>query len=82
MHNGAVMRGGSWGLETDCLQREEGEVMMRRLPLAILVTGLLAGLLTGCQGKKPDPGEIAGYDAGEQYIPSRIPTKGNATGNP
>ena len=42
--------------------------MMRRLPLAILVTGLLAGLLTGCQGKKPDPGEIAGYDAGEQYL--------------
>lgn len=41
---------------------------MRRLPFAMLVSMLLAGLLTGCQGKKPDPGDIAGYDEGEQYL--------------
>ncbi len=39
---------------------------MRRLPLAMLVFMLAAGSLTGCGGKKPDPGDIAGYD--EQYL--------------
>ena len=41
---------------------------MRRLPLAMLVSVLLVGSLTGCQGKKPDPGDVAGYDEGEQYL--------------
>ena len=41
---------------------------MRRLPLAMLVFVLLVGSLTGCQGKKPDPGDVAGYDEGEQYL--------------
>ena len=41
---------------------------MRRLPLAILAAALLVGSLTGCQGKKPSPGDIAGYDEGEQYL--------------
>ena len=41
---------------------------MRRLPLAMLAAALLVGSLTGCQGKKPSPGDIAGYDEGEQYL--------------
>ncbi len=41
---------------------------MRRLALAMLVSMLLIGSLTGCQGKKPDPGDIAGYEEGEQYL--------------
>lgn len=41
---------------------------MRRLPLVMLVSMLLLGLLTGCQGKVPAPGDIAGYDEGEQYL--------------
>ena len=53
---------------TGCLQRKEGEARMRRLSLAMLVFTVLAGLLTGCQGKKPVPGDIAGYDEGEQYL--------------
>lgn len=41
---------------------------MRRLPLVMVAAVLLIGSLTGCQGKKPDPGKIAGYDEGEQYL--------------
>ncbi len=41
---------------------------MRRLPLAMLAAALLVGSLTGCQGKKPSPGDIAGYDEGERYL--------------
>ena len=49
---------------------EEGEVRMRRkrLPLVMLAAVLLVGSLTGCQGKKPSPGDMAGYDEGEQYL--------------
>ncbi|MDE6759977.1 MAG: extracellular solute-binding protein, partial [Lachnospiraceae bacterium] len=41
---------------------------MRRLLAVILVSVLTAGILTGCQGKIPEPGDIAGYDEGEQYL--------------
>ena len=41
---------------------------MKRLLTAILVTSLMTGTLTGCQGKIPKPGDIAGYEEGEQYL--------------
>ncbi len=41
---------------------------MRRLWGLILITALLVGTLTGCQGSKPSPDDIAGYDEGEQYL--------------
>lgn len=41
---------------------------MRRLGSLVLISVLLVVSLTGCQGKKPSPGDIAGYDDGEQYL--------------
>lgn len=41
---------------------------MRRLLAVMLVSVLIVSSLTGCQGKKPEPGDIAGYDEGEQYL--------------
>ncbi|MCI8371193.1 MAG: sugar ABC transporter substrate-binding protein [Lachnospiraceae bacterium] len=41
---------------------------MRKLLTAIGAGLLLVSTLTGCQGKKPQPGEIDGYDQGEQYL--------------
>ena len=41
---------------------------MKRLLVVILVLVLFAGSMTGCQGKKPKPGDIAGYDEGEEYL--------------
>lgn len=40
----------------------------KRLPLVMLAAVLLVGSLTGCQGKEPAPGDMAGYDEGEQYL--------------
>ena len=40
-----------------------------RKRLLILAGVLLAtGCLAGCQQKDPKPGEIAGYDEGEEYL--------------
>lgn len=41
---------------------------MKKLLITIILPVLLTGLLAGCQGKKPEPGDIAGYDEGEQYL--------------
>lgn len=41
---------------------------MRRLWGLILISVLLVETLTGCQGSKPSPDDIAGYDEGEQYL--------------
>ncbi len=41
---------------------------MRRLWGFILISVLLVQTLTGCQGSKPSPDDIAGYDEGEQYL--------------
>ncbi|MDE6852369.1 MAG: extracellular solute-binding protein, partial [Lachnospiraceae bacterium] len=41
---------------------------MRRLLAAVLISVLIVSSLTGCQGKKPEPGDIAGYDEGEEYL--------------
>lgn len=41
---------------------------MRRLWGLILISVLLVQTLTGCQGSKPSPDDIAGYDEGEQYL--------------
>lgn len=34
----------------------------------MLTLVLLVGSLTGCQSKKPQPGDMSGYDEGEQYL--------------
>ena len=40
-----------------------------RKRLLILAGVLLAtGCLAGCQQKDPEPGEVAGYDEGEEYL--------------
>ena len=37
--------------------------------MAVTLTSvLIASLLTGCQTRKPEPGDIPGYDEGEQYL--------------
>lgn len=41
---------------------------MRRLLAVMLASALLVCSMTGCQGKRPEPGDIAGYDEGEQYL--------------
>lgn len=41
---------------------------MRRLLAVTLAFILITGSLTGCQGKDPKPGDLAGYDKGEQYL--------------
>lgn len=41
---------------------------MRRLLAVMLISVLIVSSLTGCQGKKPEPGDIAGYDEGEEYL--------------
>ena len=41
---------------------------MRRFLTVILTLVLLVSSLTGCQRKNPKPGDIAGYDEGEQYL--------------
>lgn len=41
---------------------------MKKLLLTILLPVIMAVLFTGCQGKQPEPGSIAGYDEGEQYL--------------
>lgn len=43
--------------------------MRKRWKYGFLCSSLLMGvLLTGCGSKQPEPGEIAGYDKGEQYL--------------
>lgn len=41
---------------------------MRRLLAVMLASILIVASLTGCQGKKPNPGDVTGYDEGEQYL--------------
>lgn len=41
---------------------------MRRFVAVLLTLVLVVGTLTGCQGSEPKPGEIAGFDEGEQYL--------------
>lgn len=41
---------------------------MKRLLAVMLISVLIMSSLTGCQGKKPEPGDIAGYDEGEEYL--------------
>lgn len=41
---------------------------MRKLFAVLMASVLLTVSLTGCQKKTPEPGDIAGYDAGEQYL--------------
>ncbi len=43
--------------------------MRKKLPYSLLISSLFAGILfAGCGQKQPAPGEIAGYDEGEQYL--------------
>ena len=41
---------------------------MRRRLLYLTVTLFAAACLAGCQQKDPEPGDIAGYDEGEEYL--------------
>ena len=41
---------------------------MRRRLLYLTVTLFAAACLSGCQQKDPEPGDIAGYDEGEEYL--------------
>lgn len=41
---------------------------MKKLLMTVLLPVILAVLLPGCQSKQPEPGDIAGYDEGEQYL--------------
>lgn len=41
---------------------------MKKRLLCLAGIILAAASITGCQQKKPEPGEIAGYDEGEQYL--------------
>lgn len=41
---------------------------MKKLLIAVLLPVIMAILLPGCQGKRPEPGSVAGYDEGEQYL--------------
>ena len=41
---------------------------MRRRLLYLTVTLFAAACLSGCQQKDPEPGAIAGYDEGEEYL--------------
>lgn len=41
---------------------------MKRLLAVMLVSVFVLASLTGCQGKKPEPDDIAGYEEGEQYL--------------
>lgn len=41
---------------------------MKKLLMTVLLPVILAFLLPGCQSKQSEPGDIAGYDEGEQYL--------------
>lgn len=41
---------------------------MKKLLMTVLLPVILAVLLPGCQSKQTEPGDIAGYDEGEQYL--------------
>ena len=41
---------------------------MKKRMIAFLTAGLLAFSMTGCQKSTPNPGSVAGYDEGEQYL--------------
>lgn len=41
---------------------------MKKLILESLVLLLVMGFLTGCQGKTVSPGDVEGYDEGEEYL--------------
>lgn len=41
---------------------------MKKLILGSLILAFVTVFLTGCQGKKVSPGDVEGYDEGEQYL--------------
>lgn len=41
---------------------------MKKWRLCLTGVALAAACLTGCQQKDPEPGEVAGYDEGEEYL--------------
>ena len=41
---------------------------MKKWRLCLTGAVLAAACLTGCQQKDPQPGEVAGYDEGEEYL--------------
>ena len=49
-------------------RKGKGEDGMRRKLLCLSVMLLAAASLSGCRQHDPEPGEIAGYDEGEEYL--------------
>ena len=42
--------------------------MKKKKTAALLFSAIAVSVLTGCGRKEPSPGDIAGYDDGEQYL--------------
>ena len=51
----------------DCYEEEGGDEMRKRL-LCLLGILFAVSVIAGCQQKDPEPGEVAGYDEGEEYL--------------
>ena len=41
---------------------------MKKRLLCLMGIVFAAACITGCQQKDPEPGEVAGYDEGEEYL--------------
>ena len=59
---------------------------MKKRTVGVLLAAFFAMALTGCGDKQPQPGEVKGYDKGEEYllsgyIQSKTQKKDSATGN-
>ena len=48
--------------------RKEKEENMKKTKLILLAGLAMAVSMTGCQKKEVKPGDVAGYDEGEQYL--------------
>lgn len=47
---------------------ERRVILKKKVLTGILVSALMTMSLTGCSNKKPEPGQISGYDKGETYL--------------
>lgn len=41
---------------------------MKKRTVGVLLAAFFAMALTGCGDKQPQPGEVKGYDKGEEYL--------------
>ena len=64
-HKGTgYLTGNENGFET----REKGGENMKKPWICLAGIFLAAACLSGCQQKDPKPGDVAGYDPGEEYL--------------